>query len=168
MMTVNNLTKLIYFWNSFICSHGLAFNMGNLGKMSWRICNDKNLRQFCKYQGLKEFHLLAHMSCYSKIMVFGPLKPIACQRQLHFFLLSFNTRLADLQEWGLGRKTRFHSQPCSGRSGNVVLNNEHNLNVAVKIGILNIIFAKLIEIILSKFGKFWSQATYSSFTHFKT
>ena len=27
-----------------------------------------------KYQGVKEFHMLAHISCYCKIMVFSPLK----------------------------------------------------------------------------------------------
>ena len=27
-----------------------------------------------KYQGVKEFHMLAHIGCYCKIMVFSPLK----------------------------------------------------------------------------------------------
>ena len=28
--------------------------------------------QITKYQGVKEFHMLAHISCYCKIMVFSP------------------------------------------------------------------------------------------------
>ena len=27
-----------------------------------------------KYQGVKEFHMLAHIGCYCKIMVFSPFK----------------------------------------------------------------------------------------------
>ena len=31
-------------------------------------------KTFLKYQGVKEFHMLARIGCYYKIMVFSPLK----------------------------------------------------------------------------------------------
>ena len=42
-----------------------------------------------------------------------------------------------------------------------MLNNERNLKVEVEVGISNLFFAKQIEIILSKFGIFESQAIQS-------
>ena len=33
-----------------------------------------NWRRFEKYQGVKEFHMLARIGSYCKIMVFGPFK----------------------------------------------------------------------------------------------
>ena len=38
------------------------------------ICNKKK-KWIKKYRGVKEFHWLAHMTCYCKIMVFSYLKP---------------------------------------------------------------------------------------------
>ena len=32
------------------------------------------MSKYLKYQGVKEFHMLARIDCYCKILVFGPFK----------------------------------------------------------------------------------------------